>query len=72
MNEMQIRTIPTAQLINVIGVFEQQGDQSMVNRIAKELAYRIWVPNAETTFEEMMKQFGYKEPEKPKTLGRTM
>lgn len=72
MNEIELRTIPTVQLVNAIGAFEQQGDQAMVNRIAKELAYRIWVPNSETSFEEMMRSFGYKEPEKPKTLGRTM
>lgn len=71
MNEIDIRTIPTAQLINAIGMFEQEGNQSMVNAIAKELAYRIWVPNAETSFEDMMKSFGYKKPEKPKTLGRS-
>ena len=41
MNEIDIRTIPTAQLINAIGIFEQEGNQSMVNAIAKELTYRI-------------------------------
>jgi len=72
MNSFDIRTIPTAQLVNAIGQFEQQGNQEMVNLIARELTYRIWVPNKETSFEDMMRSFGYKDIEKPKTLGRKM
>ena len=41
----------------------------MVNIIAWELAFRIYVPNPETTIGEMAVEFGYKEPEE-KTLGR--
>ena len=70
MNSFDIRTIPTVQLVNAIGQFEQQGNQQMVNMIAKELTYRIWVPNKETSFEEMMVSFGYKEIEPPKALRR--
>ena len=70
MNEMQIRTIPTVQLINAIGMFEQEGNQSMVNLIAKELAFRIWVPNERITFDELAAEFGYKSIEPAKTLGK--
>lgn len=57
-----LKTTPTVQLVNKIAETE---DQSEINAIAYELACRIYVPNnSQTTFEQMLTNFGYKEVKK--------
>lgn len=69
MNNQALKTTPTVQLIDILTRAEKEGDQDLVNIIAWELAFRIYVPNPETTIGEMAVEFGYKGPEE-KTLGR--
>lgn len=62
---MDIKTIPTAKLVHILC---DVTDQDIINRIAYELTCRIYVPNnGETTFEEMLSSFGYKDIEKENT-----
>jgi len=58
---MEYRTMPTVMLIDLIAVASHNGDQEKVNDIALELVKRIYVPNAETTFEELLYKFGYRD-----------
>ena len=62
-----LQTTPTFELVNICS---NGKDQALINSAALELAYRIYVPNQKTTFEELVKNFGYRELEqdKPKTL----
>lgn len=64
-----LKTIPTVKLVKLISDASNKGEQDLVNIIAYELTCRIWVPNEETTFEEMLKNFGYIKPEAPE-LGK--
>lgn len=61
-----LKTVPTVKLIQLISNASNNGEQDLVNIYAYELTYRIWVPNEEETFEEMLKKFGYVEPEAQK------
>lgn len=57
-----IKTILTATLIHILC---ETKEQSMINMVAYELAYRIYVPdNKMKTFEELLTEFGYKTEEK--------
>ena len=60
---MDIKTIPTAKLVHILC---EVTDQDIINRIAYELACRIYVPNNSqgTTFEDLLTNFGYKIEEK--------
>ena len=69
MNNQTLKTTPTVQLIDILTKAEKEGNQDLVNIVAWELAFRIYVPNPETTIGEMAVEFGYKEPEE-KILGR--
>lgn len=62
----ELRTTPTIQLINDISEWEKQGNQAMVNILAYELACRIYVPNDNISFENMLADFGYKRLEEEK------
>ena len=44
----------------------RNADQSIINMIAKELAYRDYVPFGEKTFEEILVEKGYRVIEKGK------
>lgn len=61
-----LKTVPTVKLIQLISNASNNGEQDLVNIYAYELTYRIWVPNEEKTFEEMLKEFGYVESEAQK------
>jgi hypothetical protein len=60
-NTNNLRTTPTTKLIDLIKYAEQLGNQEVVNAIAYELAYRVYVPNKEITFESVLFDFGYRE-----------
>ena len=62
----ELRTTPTIQLINGISEWEKQGNQAMVNILAYELACRIYIPNDNISFENMLADFGYKKLDKEK------
>lgn len=59
-----IRTTPTAILINELCNEEEVGNQKEINNIAYELAYRLYVPNDTVTFEDLLVKFGYKRIER--------
>ena len=66
MDNSFLRTVSTIELVRLINEASNKGEQNLVNVIAYELTYRIWVPNQETTFEEMLKRFGYISPQEAK------
>ncbi len=61
MNTHKLKTTPTANLITLLDDSEIKQDQSLTNIVAFELACRIYVPNTETTFDELLGKLGYKE-----------
>lgn len=63
MNLKELRTIPTCVLINLLSEAYKNEEQGLVNIYAYELTTRIWVPNEETSFTDMLKEFGYKRIE---------
>lgn len=63
MNLKELRTTPTCVLINLLSEAYKNGEQGLVNIYAYELTTRIWVPNEETSFTDMLKEFGYKRIE---------
>ena len=70
MNYKQLKTTPTIVLIDCLTKSTEEGDQFLINVFAYEIASRLYVPNnSYKTFEELLKDFGYKqiiEEEKPK------
>jgi hypothetical protein len=63
MNLKELRTTPTCVLINFLSEAYKNEEQGLVNIYAYELTTRIWVPNEETSFTDMLKEFGYKRIE---------
>ena len=63
MNLKELRTTPTCVLINFLSEAYKNGEQGLVNIYAYELTTRIWVSNEETSFTDMLKEFGYKRIE---------
>jgi len=63
MNLKELRTTPTCVLINLLSEAYKNEEQGLVNIYAYELTTRIWVPNKETSFTDMLKEFGYKRIE---------
>ena len=61
MNFEKLRTVSTVLLIDVLDNALKEGEQDIANIVAYELTCRVWVPNAETSFEDMLRQFGYKD-----------
>lgn len=62
----ELRTTSTIQLINGISEWEKQGNQAMVNILVYELTCRIYIPNDNISFENMLADFGYKRLDKEK------
>ena len=65
---MDIKTTPTVILVHILS---EATDQNIINRIAYELACRVYVPDNSQgiTFEQLLNDFGYKtEEEKVKKL----
>ena len=56
----EFETTPTVQVINILSDAEQKGEQEIVNICAYELTCRIYVPNKQITFVQMLQDFGYK------------
>ena len=62
-DENDIKRIPTVSLINSITLAEEQGNQSLVNYLAYELACRLYVPNKGVDFDKLLAGFGYRDEE---------
>ena len=58
--------IPLINLIDLIADASKEDNQELVNELALEIKKRLYVPNKKITEEQMLKEFGYKEIEKPK------
>lgn len=63
MNLKELKTTPTCVLINFLSEAYKNEEQGLVNIYAYELTTRIWVPNEEISFTDMLKEFGYKKIE---------
>lgn len=61
-----IRTTPTVRLVQLLEDSISNSNQQLTNMLAYELTYRIYIPEGEKTFEEMLYSFGYKTIEKEK------
>lgn len=59
----ELKTTPTCVLINSLSEAYENEEQGLVNIYAYELTTRIWVPNEEISFTDMLKEFGYKKIE---------
>ena len=59
----ELKTTPTCVLINFLSEAYKNEEQGLVNIYAYELTTRIWVPNEEISFTDMLKEFGYKKIE---------
>lgn len=59
----ELKTTPTCVLINFLSEAYENEEQGLVNIYAYELTTRIWVPNEEISFTDMLKEFGYKKIE---------
>ncbi len=66
MNNHKLKTTPTVNLITLLEQEEIKKDQALTNIVVFELASRIYVPNDETTFDDLLGQLGYKEVEEVK------
>lgn len=69
---MPLDRIPTFILIHNITEMESIGNQEEVNKYAMELARRIYIPNDEITFEQMLSNFGYVELNKEEEKGKVL
>ena len=60
---MDIKTTPTVNLVHILC---EATDQDIINKIAYELACRVYVPDNSQgiTFEQLLNDFGYKTEEK--------
>ena len=58
--------VPLINLIDLIADASKEDNQELVNELALEIKKRLYVPNKKITEEQMLKEFGYKEIEKPK------
>ena len=59
----ELKTTPTCVLINFLSEAYENEEQGLINIYAYELTTRIWVPNEEISFTDMLKEFGYKKIE---------
>ena len=55
----ELRTIPTGDLLTYISSAEKEGNQKLANIYIFELVYRLYVPEAGISFEDMLNKFGY-------------
>lgn len=51
----------TYELVNLLTGAMKIGNQDLINIYAKELATKLYVPNENYTFQEVLEGFGYKE-----------
>lgn len=58
--------IPLFEFIDLLDQASKENNQELVNKIALELARRMYAPNPNKTKEEFLAEFGYKEIEKSK------
>jgi hypothetical protein len=69
-----LRTTPLKELINLMEVAAVTSDQSLLNKVAYEVTTRLYIPESEKSFDEMLVEFGYSleesEPQKQKTFTR--
>ena len=64
MREFDIKTTSTIELANYLDKATKKQDQSLINCLAYELAYRIYIPNTKVSFDDLLNHFGYKRIEK--------
>ena len=64
MREFDIKTTSTIELANYLDKATKKQDQSLINRLAYELAYRVYIPNTKVSFDDLLNHFGYKRIEK--------
>lgn len=62
MQDKWIREVPLVELIYHLNQATKVGNQELINKLAYEIAYRIYIPSEtrETTFEDLIFKFGYK------------
>lgn len=59
-----MKQLKTFEIIEHLTQAIKTQDQRLINMYAYELATRLYVPNSEHTFEELMEGFGYRTIEK--------
>ena len=62
----ELLTTPTITLLKCLSEAEKNGNQTLVNICAYELACRQYVPNKGMNFDDLVNGYGYKEIEREK------
>ena len=65
MNLTSIRTTSTINLVKCLSLSETQEE---INILAYELAYRLFVPGTDISFESLLYSFGWKQLDKEKPI----
>lgn len=60
---MDLSKMPLVQFPTLMTQAAEMGDQSLLNILAYEVTTRLYIPNQDKSFEEMLRTFGYKEIE---------
>lgn len=57
-----MKKLTTIELLNKLKIESLKGDnQELINELAVELANRIYIPNKNQTYKDLLDQLGYKE-----------
>ena len=60
MSYLEIRFMPLNTLITELAQARHNQDQELINMLALEIAYRVYIPfNNEKTYEELLLDLGY-------------
>lgn len=54
-------------LLELMCLIEKEEDQAIINRLALEITFRLYVPFSSVTFEELLVENGYRIIEKDKS-----
>lgn len=57
-----MKKLTTIELLNKLKIESLKGDnQELINELAVELANRIYIPNKNQSYEDLLDELGYKE-----------
>lgn len=57
-------------LIELVDMLDRAESQEDINRVVKEIVYRLYIPFGERTFEELLIEFGYRPIENDRKKGK--
>ena len=60
-----MKELTTAEIVTLLTQAMNEQDQERINKYAYQLTLRIYVPESDYSFEEILAGFGYKKIEEP-------